>query len=145
MKIEVYTGEGSIEEGEHLATFIVSGLDEISSSELLKKENVTKPRVTLSFELTRSGLIQLNKAEAKIEETYYVDAPVSKSKKSNVTKAAASNDTTEEVPSSAESSAESTEEPAPAKPEKIQKKRTLPYPLNRIDRVYHGALTLTRE
>ena len=55
MKIDVYAGEDS--EGEHLATFTVNGLDEIAASDLLKKENVTKPRVSLQFELTRTGLI----------------------------------------------------------------------------------------
>jgi hypothetical protein len=80
MKIDVYAGEDS--EGEHLATFTVNGIDEIAESELLKKENVTKPRVSLSFELSRTGILLLNKAEAKVEETYYVDAPANKTKKS---------------------------------------------------------------
>ena len=79
-KIDVYAGEDS--EGEHLATFTVNGIDEISESELQKKEGVTKPRVSLSFELSRTGIILLNKAEAKVEETYYVDPPVNKTKKS---------------------------------------------------------------
>jgi len=37
------------------------------------KEGSTKPKISLSFELSRSGLLQLNKAEAKIEETYVVE------------------------------------------------------------------------
>lgn len=73
MKIEVYHGQDG--EGEHIATLTVNGLDEIATSELQKKEGVTKPRVTLSFELSRSGILLLNKAEAKVEETYFVDAP----------------------------------------------------------------------
>jgi hypoxia up-regulated 1 len=73
LKIDVYSGEDS--DGEHLATFTVNGIDEIADSELLKKENVTRPRVSLSFELSRTGILLLNKAEAKVEETYYVDAP----------------------------------------------------------------------
>lgn len=83
MKIEIYHGQDG--EGEHIATFTVNGLDEIASSELLKKEGVTKPRVTLSFELSRSGILLLNKAEAKVEETYYVDAPKPKKSSSNAT------------------------------------------------------------
>lgn len=55
MKIDVYAGLDS--EGDHLATFIVNGIDEIAASDLLKKENVTRPRVSLQFELSRSGLL----------------------------------------------------------------------------------------
>lgn len=93
MKIDVYAGPNS-GEGEHIATFTVNGIDEIAQSELLKKENVTRPRVSLSFELSRTGLLQLNKAEAKVEETYFVDAPANKTKKKNDT--AASNVTSAE-------------------------------------------------
>lgn len=82
MKIDVYAGQDN--EGEHLATFTVNGIDEIADSELLKKENVTRPRISLSFELSRTGILLLNKAEAKVEETYFVDPPSNKSsKKSN--------------------------------------------------------------
>jgi hypothetical protein len=42
--------------------------------------------VTLSFELSRSGLLQLNKAEAKVEETYeYIPPTPPAKKKINVT------------------------------------------------------------
>jgi hypothetical protein len=34
---------------------------------------------------------------------------------------------------------------APAKPEKVQRKRTIPYTLNRIERSYHGAESLSKE
>jgi len=37
------------------------------------KNGSSKPRIHLSFELTRSGLFQLNKAEAKIEILYEVE------------------------------------------------------------------------
>ena len=92
MKIDVYAGEDS--EGDHLATFTVNGIDEIADSELLKKEGVTKPRVSLSFELTRTGILILNKAEAKVEETYYVDAPVNKTKKAKSNESSETNETT---------------------------------------------------
>lgn len=122
MQIEIFTGEG-----EKLATFTVNGLDEIASSELQKKENVTKPRVTLSFELSRSGIIQLTKAEAKVEETYWA-APPKESRKKNAT-----------------NSTDNSTDSESAKPEKVQKKRTIPYPLTRIDRVFHGPATLSRD
>lgn len=162
MKIDIYAGEDGIS-GEHLATFTVNGIDEIISSDLFKrnKENVTTPKVSLSFELTRSGLLNLNKAEAKVEETYWVEIPVPKPPKKPIKLAenktdvnndtSVSNSTNATAPENAEGEpANKTveEQPAtiePPKPEKVQKKRSIPYPLNRIDRVYHGLPTLTRE
>ena len=94
MKIDVYAGQDS--EGEHLATFIINGIDEIADSEIMKKEGTTKPKVTLSFELSRSGILLLNKAEAKVDETYYVDAPTNKTKKIKVTQNETADNTTAE-------------------------------------------------
>jgi len=140
MKIDVFAGLDS--EGEHLATFTVNGIDEIAASDLLKKDNVTRPRVSLQFELTRTGLLMLNKVDAKVEESYWQEIPPvqNKTKKSkNATKE--SNDT-----SSAANSTEETTTPVdPPKPEKVQKKRSIPYSLTRIDRVQYGAATLTKE
>ena len=136
MKIDVYAGEDS--EGEHLATFTVNGIDEIADSELLKKEGVTRPRVSLSFELSRTGILLLNKAEAKVEETYYVDAPVNKTKKAK-NESAASNETANTTTTEGEAP------PEEEKPPKIQKKRSIPYSLNRIDRVTYGPASLTKE
>jgi len=130
MKIDVYAGQDS--EGERLATFTVNGIDEIADSELLKKDGVTRPRVSLSFELSRTGILLLNKAEAKVEETYYVDAPSNKTKKSKNESSSDSNTTEDEA----------AEEEKPAK---IQKKRSIPYSLNRIDRVTYGPASLTKE
>lgn len=126
----MYSGEDS--DGEHLATFTVNGIDEIADSELLKKENVTRPRVSLSFELSRTGILLLNKAEAKVEETYYVDAPINNTKKSKINETADAN-TTEQSEGDVE------------KPPKIQKKRSIPYSLNRIDKVTYGSASLTKE
>jgi hypothetical protein len=140
MKIDVYAGQDS--EGDHLATFTVNGIDEIAASDLLKKENVTRPRVSLQFELTRTGLLQLNKVDAKVEETYWQEIPPvqNKTKKSkNATKE--SNDTS----SAANATDESTTPVEPPKPEKVQKKRSTSYNLNRIERVQNGAVTLTKE
>jgi hypothetical protein len=79
-----------------LATFIINGIDEIADSEIMKKEGTTKPKVTLSFELSRSGILLLNKAEAKVDETYYVDAPTNKTKKVKVTQNETADNTTTE-------------------------------------------------
>jgi hypothetical protein len=139
MKIDVYAGLDS--EGDHLATFTVNGIDEIAASDLLKKDNVTRPRVSLQFELTRTGLLLLNKVDAKVEETYWQDIPPvqNKTKKSkNATKD--SNET-----SAANNSTEETTPVEPPKPERVQKKRSIPYNLNRIERVQYGAATLSKE
>lgn len=56
MKIDVYAENEQAGKREHLATFIVEGIDEVSQNEIAMKDNSTKPKVTLSFELTRSGL-----------------------------------------------------------------------------------------
>jgi hypothetical protein len=51
-----------------------------------KKEGSSKPKVTLSFELTRTGLIQLNKAEAKMDElVVYEEKPPKETKKAKST------------------------------------------------------------
>ena len=159
MKVEVTT-----ESGEALSTFTVSGIDEIAASDLATKANVTKPRVTLSFELSRSGLLQLNKAEAKVDETYWVDLPPPKPAKktlaNNTTAASnttAANDTTTDSEGEAKPEESETleipetkeEEEAPVeeepKPERVQRKRSIPYTLSRIERVNHGLPSLSRE
>lgn len=45
MKIEVFAGSDA--DGELISTFTISGLDEISSSDLSKKKDVSRPRVIL--------------------------------------------------------------------------------------------------
>ncbi len=134
MKIDVYAGLDS--EGDHMATFTVNGIDEIAASELMKKENVTRPRVSLHFELTRTGLLQLNKVDAKVEETYWQEVPPvqNKTKKSKVNKTSDSNETSPANSTTEENIANQTTA-EPPKPEKVQKKRVIPYSLNRIDRV----------
>jgi hypothetical protein len=112
-----------------LATFTVNGIDEIAASDLLKKENVTRPHVSLHFELTRTGLVQLNEVEAKVEETYWqeITSVQNKTKKSKN-----ANKESNDISSSADATEESTR---PPKPEKIQKKRTIPYNLTKIEHV----------
>ena len=56
-----------------LVTYSLNSIDDIAKNDIAIKEGSSLPKVTLSFELTRSGLIQLNKAEAKIEETYTIE------------------------------------------------------------------------
>jgi hypothetical protein len=99
MIIDVYSEEeGGEGKREKLATFTVTGIEDVAINDVALKEGSSKPKVSLSFELTRSGLIQLNKAEAKVEELVYVEDKPSKTKKSKS--------------SSSSSSAASDEEPA---------------------------------
>ena len=63
---------------------MINGIEEVANYEVAKKEGSSKPRISLSFELTRSGLLQLNKAEAKIDEIYEVETKVKKNKTINV-------------------------------------------------------------
>lgn len=83
MKIDVYS-EGSAKT--KIATFTVKGIDNIANNELSKMNTTSQPKVALNFELTRSGFIQLNKAEAKVEETYTVEERVPTPKKNKTLK-----------------------------------------------------------
>jgi hypothetical protein len=115
-----------------LATFAVNGIDEIAASDLLKKENVTRPLVSLHFELTRTGLVKLDKVEANVEETYWQEiTPVPNKTKKSKNATNESNDI-----SSAGNATEETTRPAEAlNPEKVQKRRTIPYSLTEIEHV----------
>lgn len=42
---------------EKLATFTISGIEDVAINDVSLKEGSSKPKVTLSFELSRSGLI----------------------------------------------------------------------------------------
>lgn len=139
MVIEAYHEDGDVRIP--IATYTIKGVDGIASGDLAKKENVTQPKVTLSFELTRSGLLQLNKAELKMEETYVVEERVPT--KRNVKKIPNPEETTQAPDSESDSTSESSEEttttttttppPAPETVTKI-KKRPHSFPLASIDK-----------
>lgn len=92
MKIDIYAEDG--DKREKLVTYTVKGIED-ASGKAAKLENATIPKVTLSFELTRSGLLQLNKAEAKVEETYFVEERLPKSSKSKTSNTTSENNSTE--------------------------------------------------
>lgn len=71
MIIEVFDVKGSSKE--LIQTYKLDGISEIAQNDVSKKEGASKPKVTLHFELTRSGIFALNKAEAKVEELYFVE------------------------------------------------------------------------
>lgn len=40
-----------------LASYTIKGIDKVAESEVAKREGSSQPKVTLSFELNRSGLL----------------------------------------------------------------------------------------
>lgn len=99
MRIDVYAkSSDNAEEETLLLSYFLDDLDEIATSEMAKKEDSTTPKVSLSFELSRSHILTLSKAEVKIDETV-VEEVIPESKKPE--------DTTEE---SDDENAEKTEE-----------------------------------
>jgi hypothetical protein len=56
MKIDVYA-QHSETEREHLSTFTINGISDVADNSIARKEGSSKPKVTLSFELSRSGLV----------------------------------------------------------------------------------------
>lgn len=138
MKIDVYAVDG--DSTEHLSTFSVNSLDDIATNDVAKKEGSSKPKVTLSFELTRSGLIQLNKVEAKIDEIYYVEERV----KTNKTKTA--DEKTEEISEKNDTESDNNETSSSYSKSngpvyemvKKEKKRTQSFPVYRIDKQHYG-------
>lgn len=85
MKVDVF-GVFENDKEELLATYLIDEIDDISENGIAKKENSTLPKVSLSFELTRSHILQLNKVEAKIDEQ--VRQAIKPNKTSNETKKA---------------------------------------------------------
>ena len=93
MKIDVYLENPELETKVHYATYTIKGIDDIASNDVSKKEGSSKPKIYLNFELTRSGLLQLNKAEAKVDEMYEVEQ---KAKKTTTLNTESSTEKTEE-------------------------------------------------
>lgn len=151
MSIDVFSENSDGNTKEKLATFIVKGINEAANSTLARQEGSSQPKVTLSFELSRSGLIQLNKAEVKIEETYTVEErqPSKKSRLLNVTKdnsTTEENNSTDTINTTASDDANSTTtDDSEPKVVKKTKKRTIPFPLSNIERVWYGLPSMTPE
>lgn len=55
MKIDVYAEDGA--KKEKVATFTIKGIDDVAQNDIAKSNTTGAPKVSLSFELTRSGLI----------------------------------------------------------------------------------------
>lgn len=154
--------------GELLATFKVNGIQAVATNHVGRKEGSTKPKVSLSFELTRSGLVNLAKAEAKLEELVEYQEKVKITKEETpeaekeeseegenvdeekvegekVDEEKQEGEASEQTENSEESVEGETEEKEPQKPEEpeyetITKTKMQPhtFPLNKIDREFEG-------
>jgi len=154
MKIEVFrqeVGASLTDAKERIVAMTVNGIEEVATNEVAKKEGSSKPKVTLSFELSRSGLLQLNKADIKIEELVWVEekpAKSSKKNKTNSTDSEAKGDETEkqeeEKKKEEEEEQKDDTDKGPESNKKL-KKRPNVYPLGQIVRKYDGHATLTRD
>lgn len=145
MKIDVYGENEDANQREHLATFIVSGIDDVATNSIAKKEGSSKPKVSLSFELTRSGLIQLNKAEAKIDETYTVEEKPKKKEDTKTEKNETASEDEEAKEETTETENKTEEQPQEELPIKKTKKRPHTFPLPSISREYKGIPNLTKD
>lgn len=79
----------------------VTGIDEVANNKIARSGNATRLKVTLNFELTRSGLVNIFKADAGMTETYsYEEKPPKKkiSKTDKKSSAKGKNKTAEEKP-----------------------------------------------
>lgn len=75
MMIDVFAVYDQVEgepekEPELIQQFKLDELRTIANNTMANKEGSSKPKVSLSFELTRSHLLKLNKVTAEITETY---------------------------------------------------------------------------
>lgn len=73
MRIELFRGDkepetDAVDHLELLTTFELAGIGALKENSVAKKEGSSKPKVSLSFEMTRSGFVELSKVEAKIDE-----------------------------------------------------------------------------
>ena len=68
---------------EELKRFELNTIADIMDKEVMKKETTTRPKLSLSFELSRSHLIQLNSAKIAADETVLeeIEKPKLKTKK----------------------------------------------------------------
>lgn len=136
MSIKVFAEHPSGKE--LLSTFVVTGIDEVAANNVSKKEGSSLPKIVLSFELTRSALVQLNKVEAKVDEVVVITTKPKASSSSNSTNATEGE---EGKPKEGEGEKNETAE----EPVKKTKIRTNSFPLTKISRTSHGLTQLSKQ
>ena len=105
---------------ELLQTFRLADLVRIADLDVMKGENSTGPKASLQFELSRSHLLKLVKAEVKTEETKMEEIlpePVKKDKKKKEAKEKTDEKAEEKADEKAEEKAE--EETSESQPEEV--------------------------
>jgi len=148
MKIDVF-GVYDDDKEELIATYLVDELEDISENGIAKKENSTLPKVSLSFELTRSHVLQLNKVEAKIDEQVRQAIKPNKTsndtKKSNSTKSDKSDQAEEKSSKKEEEASEQKDEPVVEEEIQYEEKTiTHNYPIT-PNETLHGLRLLSKE
>jgi len=138
MKIDVYAVHPSKDE-QHLATYVIDEIDAIAKNDIATKEGSTTPKLTLKFELTRSHLLQIEKAELKIEE--YVRTEVKQPEKDSD-----ETEKTEEENAEVSDEAEKVEEVAAEEVEPVFEEKMVPhnYPLF-ANETLHNVRLLSKE
>lgn len=138
MKIDVYAVHPSKDE-QHLATYVIDEIDAIAKNDIATKEGSTTPKLTLKFELTRSHLLQIEKAELKIEE--YVRTEVKQPEKDSD-----ETEKTEEENAEVSDEAEKVEEVAAEEVEPVFEEKMVPhnYPLF-ANETLHDVRLLSKE
>lgn len=128
---------------EKLQTISVKGIEQAVKEQINMERNVTKPKVSLSFELSRSHLFKFLKAEGKVEETYDFNVSV----KVNDTKNETSSEETASDDSSSDNSTNSTKKPQAVRYETVTEQRTRSHtiPLYNIEKNFTGQPMLTFE
>uniref|UniRef100_S4REL5 Hypoxia up-regulated protein 1 n=1 Tax=Petromyzon marinus TaxID=7757 RepID=S4REL5_PETMA len=133
MKIDVYS-ESEDGKKEKVSTYVIKGIDTVASNDI-----ANQPKVTLSFELSRSveERVPTPKKNKTAKATKDTNATNETDGTSNTTSDAANTTTDEAQPA----------EPTPAQPQFVKKtkKRTIPYPLSQIEKTFYGLPSLTTE
>lgn len=80
MKIDVFAVDPFTGDEQHLATYTYDEISKIATNDIAVKEGSTVPKLSLKFELTRSHLLQIEKAEIKIEELVRTEVVTEKPK-----------------------------------------------------------------
>ena len=134
---------------EALVSFEVGGIAKLMMKEMMQDPKTTTPKVSLSFEYSRSGLFQLVSAKLNATETVMEEVEKPKVIKAPKKDDEDSEEKSEEDEASADDDASSkTDEAEPEEPEEpeykeVQKPHT--FSLDNIEKTYHNAHLLSKD
>jgi hypothetical protein len=142
LEIKVFKVTTPEEKMEHLQTIRINGIQQYHTDNVKMEKNTTKPKVTLSFELSRSHIFKFVKAEAKVEETYEFNTSVPVETVDTNSTVSDSNSSTN---SSADNETVATNSTIEYEVKTEIRNRTHSLPLYRIDKNFTGAPILSFE